>query len=130
MINETEFPILQVQVKPGKLSNTSMLHLNWTLINFTSSGLLIKLKFEHPEYVSSNFYPDTLEILVHGFYLFADKRGNFMQPEFEMNSKVIPRQVVEYVGLDIKTLTNTVGVAVVVLFASNFVITIFIAGPL
>jgi hypothetical protein len=91
IVNDTTQPFLEILIEPGKLSNATMLQFNWKLLNFTSGELLIQLEFENPEYVSSNIYPDQLSIIVHGFYMFADKKGNYMMPEFVLNRKIVPR---------------------------------------
>ena len=52
-INETLFPALDIQVKPGAYSDRSLLGMNWTFIDYTKDLLLIQLNFDNPLSVSS-----------------------------------------------------------------------------
>lgn len=46
--NATDYPVFTIQILPGKQSNTSLLGLDWTLINFTETYMLIELDFDSP----------------------------------------------------------------------------------
>ena len=88
---DTIFPVLELKIEPGIFSNSSMLAFNWTLTEYTAAQMHLKLNFENPSYVSSNVDQDRLRIIFHGFYMFTDNIGNYMQPKFETNLKIIPR---------------------------------------
>ena len=46
------YPIVKLEVLPGKQSDISQLKFNWTLVEFQVSQLLIQLDFENLNYVS------------------------------------------------------------------------------
>jgi hypothetical protein len=82
-----------LKIEPSSFSNKSKLAFNWTLIEFTASQMNLQLNFENPSYVSSNVDQERLRIIFHGFYMFTDQKGNYMQPKFETNLKLVPRQI-------------------------------------
>ena len=91
-INETDWPILQIRVLPGKFSNATQLRFNWTFVSFTPTELQIQLNFEQVTYVSiHNSNPDFIHVQVFGYVLFANERGEFMQPEYQLRTKSLPR---------------------------------------
>ena len=44
-LNETIYPILRLEVVPGKLTDPLLTQFNWTLKEFTESELKIQLAF-------------------------------------------------------------------------------------
>jgi hypothetical protein len=53
IINGTYFPMLELVVIPGILSDMSLLKFNWTLNNFAPGMFQLQLNFENPLEVSS-----------------------------------------------------------------------------
>ena len=47
ILNETIFPIIQLELLQGKMSNKSKLNFNWTLVEYKSTELILKLDFEN-----------------------------------------------------------------------------------
>ena len=48
------YPMIKLEVLPGKQSEIARLKFNWTLVEFQVTQLLIKLDFENLNYVSSH----------------------------------------------------------------------------
>lgn len=84
------YPAVVVSVVPGKYSDPKMLNLNWSVVSFAPGELQLQLSFENPAYVSSLSNPDSLQILIYAFYLFADFKGNMMEPETLLDKKKLP----------------------------------------
>ena len=53
-LNDTVYPILKVEVLPGKLSEASLLNFNWTFVEFTTTMLTLKLDFQNKTHVSKH----------------------------------------------------------------------------
>ena len=82
-INGTDFPILQINIVPGKYSNFKNLRFNWTFFSFTPTELSIQLDFENVNYVSlRSLDPDAIYLKVYGYEMFSNERGEFMLPEY------------------------------------------------
>jgi len=47
ILNETIFPIIQLELLQGKMSNKSKLNFNWTLVEYKSTELILKIDFEN-----------------------------------------------------------------------------------
>ena len=82
--------MLDLKVIGGKLSDPSQLFFTWRLQRFSPQQLVLDLDFENPEYVSIKEIKDQLKITIYGFYLFADIKGNFVLPEFTLETKRLP----------------------------------------
>ena len=48
------YPMLKLEVLPGKQSEFALLKFNWTLVDYQATQLLIQLNFENVDYVSSH----------------------------------------------------------------------------
>jgi hypothetical protein len=46
--------MIKLEVLPGKQSEATMLKINWTLVSYQVTQLLIQLDFENVNYVSSH----------------------------------------------------------------------------
>jgi len=46
-LNDTYYPIIDVKLLHGNLSDPDLLRYNWSLINFTTNELTIQLNFEN-----------------------------------------------------------------------------------
>ena len=53
-----------------------------------------------------------------------------MQPEFETNHKIVPRQVIPEQKIAVQNLTSVVTITVIVLLTANILLSLLIAGPL
>ena len=53
ILNQTKYPILALEIIPGKLTDPQMTKFNWTFVDYTAEELLIQLNFEHMTYISS-----------------------------------------------------------------------------
>lgn len=81
-MNETVYPIILIEVVPGKLSTISQLNFNWSLVEYKTSELVLKLDFENKHVVSSHcMQTDAIRVTIYGYQLFADSLGNYMHPE-------------------------------------------------
>ena len=92
-MNETTWPAFSIYLIPGKYSNARQLGFNWSVENFGPAELQIRLKFEQPDQVSAWQDWEKIGVTVYGFYLFADYRGNMMQPEYVLQTKKLTRQI-------------------------------------
>ncbi len=67
LLNETEYPIIRLEVVPGKFSDRQMTKFNWTFVDNTAQELLIQLNYEHISYISSkNTFPDSIQATIYG----------------------------------------------------------------
>lgn len=48
------YPMIKLEVLPGKQSEPKLLNFNWTLVEYTVTQLVIQLNFENLNYVSSH----------------------------------------------------------------------------
>lgn len=78
MLNETVYPIIQLEVVPGMYSDPAELKFNWSLIDFKQTELLIKLDFANRPYVSSNVPFDKFKVTIYGLDYFVDVSGNYI----------------------------------------------------
>ena len=53
-LGEEVYPILRLNVIPGKYSSPKMLAFNWTFIEFTPTKMLIQLDFKDKMHVSTD----------------------------------------------------------------------------
>jgi hypothetical protein len=73
-INETVFPALDIRVKPGAYSNTMLLGMNWTFVEYTAGQLDFQLNFENPLVVSSlQDDKDYIDVTIFGYPWFMDR---------------------------------------------------------
>ena len=66
LLDEKVYPVIELEVVPGLYSNRSLLKFDWTLVEFTSRELVLKLDFEHKNYVSSNTPGDQIKATIYG----------------------------------------------------------------
>jgi hypothetical protein len=130
-LNETIYPILSLEVVPGRLTNPKLTKFNWTLKEYTETELKIQLTFEHLDYISSRSqYPDSMNLTIYGYQFFADSLGNFMLPPTSVGQQVIPplasQAEVEAMQSQAQ-LTSSVASSA---FLINTVIMVLLSGPL
>ena len=90
-LNETFFPILSLEVMPGKFTDPNRTKFNWTYVDFTPKELVLQLDFEHSSYISSiSGYPDSIRLTIFGFQYFADNLGQYMYPPTYLSQKTLP----------------------------------------
>jgi hypothetical protein len=67
-IDGDTYPLLKLEVLPGKLSEPKLLNFTWSLVEFQVTQLLIQLDFENQNYVSShNSNKDQIQVTIYGF---------------------------------------------------------------
>jgi len=70
-IGKKRYPILDLEVVPGKYTDPLLTKFNWTFVDFKPNELLIQLNFEHLNYISSkNTHPDSMKVTIYGSHYF------------------------------------------------------------
>lgn len=70
-LNGTIYPILTIELIPGKFTDPLMAKFNWTVVDFTSKQLTIQLIFENMSKISAtNGYPDSIKLTIYGVQYF------------------------------------------------------------
>lgn len=73
---------------------------------------------------------DKIGITVYAFYLFADFRGNLMQPESVLKPRVIPKQISSAQSAQVALIGSSTESTVASAFVANIFVSFLIAGPL
>ena len=90
-LEDVVYPILDMEVIPGKFSEMKQLNFNWTFVEFKTTEMLIQLNFENINVVSSHgMHKDSIQITIYGFQMFADTLGNYMSPGTILKPKKLP----------------------------------------
>ena len=93
-MNETEFPALEIKIRPGAYSDPVLLKMNTTFVSFSPSQMKIQLDVANALVVSSSIYSkDSIEVTIYGNSWFMDVQGNFMVQGFRLNSYVLPTMI-------------------------------------
>lgn len=130
-IDDVTYPILSLKIIPGVYSDPPMLQFNWTFISFTTSEMLIQLDFENKNYISShNGFPDSIQLTINGFMLFADSLGNFMQPLTVLKPKILPTLISQSEAAAVKKAAATAQGTIQSAMLVNTVVSLVISGPL
>lgn len=130
LINETIWPAIDLYIVPGKYSDPKMLNFTWEPVSFSPGQLSVQLTFENPNFVSSLQNLDKIGITVYAFYLFADFRGNLMQPESVLKPRVIPKQISSAQSAQVALIGSSTESTVASAFVANIFVSFLIAGPL
>jgi hypothetical protein len=73
-LNSTLYPALKIRLIPGLYSSVEPHDVNWTLVNFTTSRLVVQLYFQQPAIISSVIgSKDLLETTFYGYSWFRDQ---------------------------------------------------------
>ena len=125
VLNDTYYPIIDLVVVPGNLTDKHMTRFNWTFVNYTQHELLIQLDFEHLNYISSRISdPDSIRVTIYGIQFFQDTLGNFMLPRTILNLKELPPLASKFaIQQAIELVKNTQTTV------ASFVGMLFISGP-
>ena len=130
-VNGTEFPALDVKVRPGAYSEPTLLKMNSTFISFSPSMMKIQLDFENPLVVSSSIYSkDSIEVTIYGNSWFMDVQGNFLEEGFTLKSYVLPQMLTQQAAAFAQMTGSSARTATASALASSAVINFLIAGPL
>jgi hypothetical protein len=90
-LNETDHPILALEIVPGRFTDPLKTKFNWTFVDFKPYELLIQLNFEHISYISStNGNPDSMKMTIYGIQYFSDSLGNLMYLPTILPSRSLP----------------------------------------
>ena len=103
---------------------------NWTLVEFKSDELLLKLDFEHKNYVSSNSAADRIKVTIYGLDFFVDTRYNFMRVPTVLNLATLPPMCFESELADAVSTAKSVQSTMSSTLIANTAVTFLLAGPL
>jgi len=71
LVNETVYPVVEIEVENGYYSDQKDLDFEWTVIEMTPRRLKFQLTFKTARYVSMQEEPDVLRIIIRDPYLFV-----------------------------------------------------------
>jgi len=123
-------PMLEINPVPGEYSDMESLEFDWEVLNFTSSQLVIQLIWKNAHHVSMWSKVDNIEVIIHGYHLFADLQGSTVEPEARLVSKFVPPQTDEKGEELAEIVANILLGAIAATYASTFIVQLWLAGSL
>ena len=66
LLDEKVYPVIVLEVIPGFYSDKTLLNFDWTIVDFKSDELVLKVDFEHSNYVSTSNPADQIKVTIYG----------------------------------------------------------------